>query len=312
MKSFSPATEQEWLALRANDLTSTEISALFNSSPYTTAFELWHQKRSNTISTLEPSERMRWGLRLQNSIAAGVAEEQGWTLKPLDRFLYMRDEEARLGASFDFEFTAKDGSKGLLEVKNVDGLAYLNGWIENEDGSLEAPVHIEFQVQQQLMLSGHSQAYIAALVGGNRLELVRREPDAGVHAAIRAKASEFWKSVETGIEPVPDFAKDAEFISKLYRYAEPGKLINAAGRVQELAVAYREASKAEKEAEGRKDAAKAEILTLIGDAEKVLGEGFSITAGLVGPTRVEFDRKGYRNFRVNWKKSAIAGQGKGI
>lgn len=300
---LKPTTEEEWLALRAKDITSTEIGALFNCSPYTTAFELWYAKKQNTITALEPNERMKWGTRLQNSIAQGVAEEQGWTLKHLDRFVYARMPEYRIGASFDFSWTAKDGQRGLLEIKNVDGLQFLQGWQEQENGFIEAPLHIEIQVQHQLLVSGHKQAYIGALVGGNRLVLLRREADPTVHAGILSRAAEFWKSQDTNTPPQPDFAKDAEFISKLYRFAEPGSVLNATDDMDGLIKAYKEATDTANEALDKKNAAKAELLTKIGKAEKVLGNGWSISAGMVAPTRIEaYERQGFRNFRVNFKK----------
>ncbi len=302
MKILHPATEQEWLDLRTKDVTSTEIAALFGCSPYMTEFELWHQKKNNAVVALEPNERMTWGTRLQNSIAAGVAEEQGWTLKPLDRFLYMRDEVARIGASFDFSFTAKDGSRGLLEIKNVDGLAYLNGWQELDNGNIEAPLHIEMQVQHQLLVSGHTQAYIGALVGGNRLVLIRREADKAVHAGIRAKVADFWKSIEAGTPPVPNFEKDAKFIASLYRFAEPGMLIRDEGNMDGLVQAYKKSSEEAKAATEKKDAAKAELLMMLGKAEKCIGKGWSISAGMVAPSHIEYDREGYRTFKITFKK----------
>ncbi len=299
----TPSTQQEWLALRANDITSTEVSALFGCSPYMTAFELWHSKRDRTYSALTPNERMQWGTRLQNSIAAGVAEEQGWTIKPLG-LTYLRLADLRIGSSFDFSWIAKDATKGLLEVKNVDTLAFRDGWIESEDGSLEAPLHIEMQVQHEMLVSGHTVCYIGALVGGNKLVLIRREADLSVHEAIKAKVAMFWASVDANQPPEPDFARDAEFISKMYGFASPNKVMAAQGnvRILELANAYKLAGDEAKSASERKDAAKAELLTLIGDAEKVIGNTFKISATVIGPTRIEYDRKGYRDFRINWTK----------
>ena len=39
-------SEQEWLDLRKKDITSTDVAALFNLSPYKTEFELYHEKLS--------------------------------------------------------------------------------------------------------------------------------------------------------------------------------------------------------------------------------------------------------------------------
>jgi hypothetical protein len=51
-----------------------------------------------------------------------------------------------------------------------------------------------------------------------------------------------------------------------------------------------------------KEAAKAEILTIIRDAEKVKGDNFSISSGLIGPSEYVVKKDGYRNFKITWKK----------
>lgn len=58
-----------------------------------------------------------------------------------------------------------------------------------------------------------------------------------------------------------------------------------------------------KEIEKRRDGYRAEILTLISDAEKVLGEGFSISCGVTNETVVpSFVRKASRGFRLYDKR----------
>ena len=44
------------------------------------------------------------------------------------------------------------------------------------------------------------------------------------------------------------------------------------------------------------------MLMAIGDAEKVIGNGFNISAGMVGECPIEYIRKGYRLFKLTWKK----------
>jgi putative phage-type endonuclease len=307
LQKIIPASKEEWLSLRKGNINSTEVAALFACSPYTTAFELWHRKKDDVEVEFDMNDRVKWGMRLETAIAEGVAEENKWKVRKIEE--YMWDDSFKLGASFDFEIEVlnSDGSfgKGILEVKNVDSLIAKQNWLINDDGSVEAPPHIEIQVQTQLAVSGLSFAYIAALVGGNRIFLIKRTPDARVIEAIKAKVAGFWASIAKNNPPAPDFAQDAEFIGKLYGYAEVGKILDASQdeTINRLAKAHREASLMEKEAKERKDAAKAELLTLIGDSEKVLCNGYSITAGMVGPAHIEFDREGYRNFRINWPRA---------
>ena len=308
-----PKNEQDWLELRTHDITSTEISALFGISPYMTEFELWHRKQNNISVEFEMNERVSWGMRLQDAIAAGIAEEQKWTVRRMEE--YIRIPDLRIGASFDFSidgglaegaterFVYSPEGSGLLEVKNVDSLIYKNNWIIDGD-NMEAPPHIELQVQQQLLVSGRAFCYLGALVGGNRVILIKREPDAEIFAAIKSKVAAFWASIDANIPPKPDFSKDAETISRLHGFSEPGKVYNAEGDTEILTLAkrWKELGGAMKACEEERDGIKSQLLIKVGDAERVTGDGFSISAGMIGPADVAYHREGYRSFKVNWKK----------
>jgi putative phage-type endonuclease len=307
IQKIVPKDKEEWLSLRRRNINSTEVAALFGCSPYTTAFELWHRKKDDTEVSFEMNERVAWGMRLESAIAQGVAEENKWSVKKIEE--YMFDDVLRLGASFDFEITTATSDLkeqvGILEVKNVDSLIAKQNWLINDDGTVEAPPHIEIQVQVQLAVSGLPFAYIAALVGGNRVFLIKRTPDAKIIDAIKAKVAQFWASIEANKAPAPDFAQDAEFISKLYGYAEAGKVFDATGdkEIEKLALEYKDASAAENVADEKKKSIKAQLLVKIGDAEKVLCDGFSITCGTVGPALIEaYERKGFRQFRINFPR----------
>lgn len=303
MQIIHPKDEQEWLDLRTKDITSTEIGSLFGISPYMTAFELWHRKKNDVRIQIDGNERMFWGTLLQDSIADGIVKQgNNWVIQRMKE--YIRDEKLKIGASFDFSIALPGDVPitserlGLLEIKNVDGLVFRNEWTETE-----APLHIEIQVQHQLLVSQREFAYIGALVGGNRLVLIKREPDFKVHQAIIDKVTYFWHSIENNIEPKPNMEVDAEFVSKMYGYSEPGKVINLNDPGVKLqAQRYKEAGDKIKELDTVRDVIKAEMLMQIGDAEKALGDDFTISAGMVGPSTYTVERKGYRNFRINFKK----------
>jgi putative phage-type endonuclease len=302
-ESVVPASQAAWLQMRARDITSTEAAALFGLSPYVTPFELWHRKKAGNVVEMEPTERMKWGTRLQDSIAAGIAEDQKWKVER--RPQYERLPELRLGASFDFTIVGGQESEGLLEIKNVDPLVLRDEWIV-EDDEVEAPPHIEMQVQHQLLVSGAPYAYIGALVGGNRAVLIRREPATEIFASIVGRAEAFWKSVDEGLAPKPDFSRDSQFIAKLYRNVKPGSVIDVGDdqEVTALAAAYKEAKAARDQAEAQREEVKARLLTKIGDAEKAIGDGFSISASAIKDAEIKaYTRAGYRDFRVNFKKS---------
>lgn len=302
-ETVEPPSNEEWLRQRARDITSTESAALFGLSPYTTPFELWHRKKNAQITEIEPNERMKWGTRLQDSIAAGLAEDHKWKIQRRTQYDRLVDE--RLGASYDFTIIGGDGGDGLLEIKNVDPLMLRDGWVD-EGEDLEAPPHIEMQVQHQLLVSGLPYAYIGALVGGNRGVLIRREPAPKIMESILDRAAEFWKSIEDGIAPKPDFSRDSAFIARLYSSVKPGRVVNVEkdAEVRELLELHKKYTAARDAGEKGREEIKAKLFMKLGDAEKAIGDGFSINLGTVKAARVEaFERAAYRSFRVNWKKS---------
>jgi putative phage-type endonuclease len=306
-----PESREKWLELRAGFINSTESSALFGLSPYATAYELWHQKKDRVVVELEPTDRMKWGTRLQDAIAMGIAEDQGWKVRKMNEYLH--SDVVRMGSSFDFIIANPKGDtydeeNALLEIKNLDSLVLKEQWVIDEDGNFEAPPHIEIQVQHQMLLARVKLAYIGVLVGGNRIVLIKREAQRDMQKMIVQRITEFWKSIDAGTPPKPDFARDAEFIAKMYGFAEPGKIYDARDDDEfgALVLRYKEASMKAKAAEEAKKALKAQMLMTIGDAEKVLHHFGSITCGVVAEADVSYHREGYRMFTPHWKKEQKA------
>lgn len=290
MKPLNPSTvaqyydtESEWLAMRAQDITSTESAALFGASPYLTKFELFHQKQGTLEPSFSANERMRWGNRLESAIALGIAEDNGWEIEPLKS--YWRIPDKRIGSSFDYVITSL-GEPAHLEIKNVDSLAYRDGWIVgDEEEEPQAPVQIELQVQHQMLVSGFKRAYIGALIGGNRVALLERQADAEVHAAILKRCAAFWDDIAAGRVPSASYPEDAECVRRIHSHAEPGKILTALtdehADLHMLIRRYHEAQRAEKLADEDKKTAAAQILEMIGDHEKVLTPFGSVSAGVV-------------------------------
>ncbi len=306
-------TEAEWHALRARDITSTDAAALFGMSPYKTPFELFHEKASGQTVQIHVDERMRWGTRLESAIAHGVAEDQGWMIDPLK--VYMRDPQARIGSSFDFQIHHPEHGRGIMEIKNVDGLAFRNGW-RNEQGGLEAPEHIELQVQHQMEVADIDWCAIVALVNGNEAKLAFRRRDPAIGRAIRRRVDLFWKQVAAGEAPPADYTRDADLIAQLHAAVEPGTVFDAwvDAEITALVDDYRQAKDMEAAADLRAKAAKARILERVTTAEKIVGPfgvinlgrvrdtpATTITADMVGKTYG--GRTGYRQFKPSWKES---------
>ena len=307
---INPANREEWLALRRSDVTSTQSAALFGLSPYGTAWELYQEKIGALSDEIEPNERMTWGTRLQDAVALGVAQDRSLRVRRINTY-WRHSDEPGMGASFDFEIVDHADGPGLMEIKCVDYIAFRDTWLDEE-----APPHIEVQVQHQLEVANRSWCLLVALVGGNTVKAIRIERDREVGAGLRKAIAAFWAKVHAGTPPKPDFARDADAVRRLFANGR-GAPLDARGNnyLHSLAQTYLAASREERDAAARKDAAKAEILTLIGDASKVVGDGWSITtsetkgspgtvitADMVGTTTGA--RAGYRQFRLTLKEAA--------
>lgn len=312
--SHTPASDAIWKGLRKHDVTSTESAALFGMSPYLTAFELYHRKREKQITEIDMHDRMLWGQRLQDVVATGIAEDNGVRVRRFNK--YIRLVQCRMGSSFDFEIVGlvepwdreetvlremyrKHGT-GNLEIKCVDWLVFRDQWTKNEDGTIEAPPHIEIQTQHQLHVSGRAWTGIGVLVSGHTPIIIARLRYPDVGDSIECSVVDLFQRIKAGTPPEPEYPRDAKVICGLYGHAEPGKVYDGRADVDitALCAAYTEAHKRFTLAKEDKDVAKAKILQKIGDAERVIADGFKISAGLIGPTSYTVEKEGYRNFKV--------------
>jgi predicted phage-related endonuclease len=307
-----PTNREDWLKLRLQDVTASEVSALYDTG-YMTHYELWHTKKKAEIANFD-TERMRWGRRLERAIAEGICEDLGLELenRPVQ---YFRSPELRMGATPDFFINCPKRGKGILQIKNVDSMIFAQKWTRPEDNGGEAPDFIEMQVQQELMMTQSSWGLIGVLVGGNKSYVYERKFYEAVGVSLAQKVKEFWQSIEEGREPKPDFNRDAEFIAELYKNVTGGKVIDFTGNehFESLMRQYEENSTLERSSGMMKDSLKAEMLTLIGDAESVttsVGKISAKTTKDIEPTLITPEmvgqtyggRKGYRGFRLTLNK----------
>jgi len=230
-KSIPITDEQSWLENRLLDITSTEVSALYDLSPYQTEFELYHQKKEKHVVRIEENERMTWGKRLEDSIAHGAAETMGWNISKFD--VYMSNPKTRMGSSFDYKinksnkFDPPEDGVGILEIKNVDGVAYRKNWKDDGNGNIEAPEHIELQIQHQMEVADINWCALVALVGGNTQKIIFRKRDRAIGEDLTKKVAAFWEKVKAGTPPDIDYLIDADYIIKtLHNQADAGVILN--------------------------------------------------------------------------------------
>ncbi len=291
-------TEEAWLEQRLTDITSTEVSALFGASPYETEFSLWHRKRNREHSPYIENERTLWGKRLQDSIATGIGQDNGWAVTPMTE--YIRIPRFRAGSSFDWRIADLDGVPALLEIKNVDGIQFAQKWDKNdEEGYIEGPPHIELQVQYQMLVAGVTRAVIGVLVGGNTHYALHREALPDVQNDILAAVTAFWRSIEAGIEPKPDYERDYARIAELHRAVSDQKEIRIDDSTYEaICEAHEKASEQEKAAKLVKDVCKARIVEYVKDAGLAISPGYRVASWGIKGGEYTVTRRPGRGMRI--------------
>lgn len=301
-------TEQEWKTARAQDVTSTEIAALFGLSPYKSRLRLWHEKKGDIDSDFEESDHTRWGRRLQLAIGKGIADDEGWSARDLSLF-YFRHDELPLGASMDFLVGCVERGTGIMEVKHTTEFSEENGWFKDR-----APLEYEFQIQTQLHLAAREKqdiqfGVIAALDGKKRTRTYIRMYDAALGQKIEQEVGEFFASIELDEPPAPDYAVDADLIAQLQGPIEIGRTVSLTGnnKAHDLLSSYMKlgddiafAMQAVPAIQAEREKKKSELLHLIGTAEQAIIGDYRISAREV---EVE-DRlvNGYKFRRFDIKK----------
>ena len=271
-----PPTAAEWHALRAKHVGASEVAILFGVAPdyMPGVYSLWQTKAGRVPPPTVDNPRTRWGLLLEEAIAAGAAESEGWDVQP-GRYA----SHWGLGATLDRIIAAPgpndDGADGpgVLELKNADWLVHRRSWGD------EPPLHILLQLQAQLLATGYSWGAVAVLIGGNELRVYRYAARKKLQAEIMQRVSAFWASVRDTRPPPPD-GNDDTF--RVLRVLEPEVVDEAIDLSNDnvapvLCAEYLAAAEAAKAAEKRRKEAAAGLLEKLGGHRWARVPGFSLS-----------------------------------
>lgn len=243
-------------------LGGSDCAAAAGVHPYVSRVELWAQL-TGKIARPE-TEAMAWGKRLEPLIVDVLAQE-GYTITPApaDGFT---DPERRWVVGHPDAFTVAGESRAVLEVKTV------GQWAHHANGNGRAvPLHYQCQCQWYMHLTGTHRAVLAALVGGQRLEVVELERDADAIGYLLALGEEFLQLVRTNRVPEPGGTdSDRAAVVALFPEAEPSKVYRLTrdewGAVRELRARREQLATVKEQAEELENRLK----LAMGDAEHAI------------------------------------------
>lgn len=264
--------KNDWLEQRLLDITSSDVASIFGlgRESYYKLFQI----KKHHILIQEDNEYMRIGRAIEPYIAllAGEMLEKDLGCKIKKKEEYIRIPELRVGSSFDY-VSDNYPDEFLVEIKNVDAFIFSKDWTKNEHGEIIPPFQIELQVQHQMLVSGINTCYIAALIGGNRFELVRRKANAEIQKRILEHVDQFWKDVNNidDIEPDLENKKDIEFFEQYISRKEKKTLV-ANQPIVDMIESYKQYTDTKRNIEKELDKIKTQISIETGDCDTVVDE----------------------------------------
>lgn len=314
MQILPIANQEQWHKVRAQHIGGSEIAALFDKSPYTTKFELWHIKAGNIPAPTIDNERVSAGNYMEPAIAAWAVEKWGIKLNKFQGYA-VNPELQGMGCTPDY---INVDATLLVQIKNVDSLEFYKNpeWDAAGEILTKAPIHILLQCQYELGVTGIPQGWLVVCVGGNRLlrmEITAREKTI---EKLKVEVKAFWDSVHLGAAPKPNYEADADAIAALNLNVDPEKSIDlsTSNRAHECVAAWLGGKQHATDSETLISASSAELMEMIGEnGTAIVGDfiiksgivkasaGKPITPGMVG--MIIGARKAYRNFSITTTKS---------
>lgn len=275
----------KWLALRSRDVTASVSGALLGVHEYTTRFEQ-HCLKAGTISE-DPTETpaMRRGRLLEDDALTILAEDRPtWRVTPANN-VYLRAPELRIGATPDaYAIDPERPGRGVIQVKTTSDIVFRHKW-RDETGGPDLPLWIAVQAIVEARLSGSQWAAVALLVVGHGLDL--HVIDIPLHDGIWTRLVEevalFWRGVENGTPPAPDYTRDHDALAALYPPDDGLPVLDLSGdnRAPALVDERAAAAAAIRTAEDAKKALDAELVEkLAGHTQASLPDGRIITRKL--------------------------------
>jgi putative phage-type endonuclease len=271
---ISTKNREEWLEARKSNINSTEIASLFGvsmpSAP--TAFELYHIKQGTISGEIEDNAFMKWGRRLEDVIARGIAQDEGWTIEPLDDYEF--DPVERIGSSFDYVINGE----ALLEIKTTTYGEFKKKFIVDDDGFIEAPEYYEFQCQHELEVADRFEKICLAvfILDTREYKLLWRDRDREFGQGIRNKVKWFWSLKQP---PAIDLERDSDLFARLKRANNTDAEYNAMEDSEFMmnCIAYEQENAREKQSEKEKKILRSKLLIAMGDCNKAFADGYRIS-----------------------------------
>ena len=258
-----------WLESRRRGIGGSDAAAIFGLSKYQSAIDVWEAKLG--IAPVRPeTAAMRWGLRLEDTIAAAYAEERGFRVRKVGgiRRAHHVTTFPMIG-SLD-RLAYEDPGVRVLELKtrrSADGLG-----TENDPPERRVPADWYLQIQHYLEVVDLEIADVAVLVGGSDFRVIEIPRDRAFGADLVAEEGAFWNTYVLGKVQPPVGPDDLAFLARKYP-RDAGEERVATSEQELLIDAYLAEVEQIERHEGLRDGYRAKIEDAMGTATRLISGG---------------------------------------
>jgi putative phage-type endonuclease len=261
------ADRADWLTARRSGLGSSDMAAILGISAYGNALSVWHDKTGGLPLEGDDSEPALWGRLLEETVAREWARRNRSVVQrvglvaSVDRPWQMCTLDRRV---LKCPVSAATRERCAVEIKCRS--AFKAGqWRTG------CPDDVLAQVLHQTDVCGYAHMHVAVLIGGNdyRQFTVYRAEHEQLITDLRAAGARAWQQIIDRRPPVLPDSADPEVLLDLYEQLHPDRagdvFIDRDGDAQDALADYLDAGNDEREAEARKNAAKAKLVGALGD-----------------------------------------------
>jgi predicted phage-related endonuclease len=221
-------SRQQWLAMRQEDVTASDVPALFNASPYKSELQLYAEKAGLPTATAMTNIMQR-GLWLEPAVIAAVKDlHPDWDVEKLN--VYLRAPELRFGATPDAIATVH-GTDTMDDTVNLQLKVVAAPQWEKQWGQ-GVPLDVQLQTLSEAMLLELPRSVVAVLVVdayGAELHTfdVARHPPA--EERILARVQAFHQNLAKGVRPAARTAEDGQLLAKMFPESQSEPVLDLGG-----------------------------------------------------------------------------------
>lgn len=166
-------SEEDWLDYRRRGIGGSDVSAIFGTSPFRTARDLYYDKLN--IASVEDDEgnwvAMEMGHLLEPLVAKIFERKTGYPVYQIKK-MFQHPQYPWMLADVDYFVELPDGTTAILEIKTTNYNARDNWWM---NGKETVPVYYESQGRHYMTVTDLDRCFFCCLYGNNEEEVIIRE-----------------------------------------------------------------------------------------------------------------------------------------